>query len=322
MPKKTSPLQSNWFAERQSLTRAGDLVLLLTADLKRYVIKLTPGRDMHTHQGVFPHDDLIGQPYGGAVVSRLGAQALLLEPSLTDLIKHLKRGTQIIYPKDAAYLVHKLNLRAGSTVVEAGTGSGGLTTALAWAVAPTGRVFTYETREHNYQLARNNLDRVALLPYVEMHLRDIEDGFLQQDADALMLDVREPWRYLAQARTALRTGGFFASLTPTVNQVIELLAGLEANGFADIGVEEVLVRRYKPVPERLRPEDEMVAHTGYLVSARLIDASLDPKQWLSKERRRYQARVEAQARIAEAEAAREAERQAGGRKYPKLPLPG
>ena len=312
---------SNWFAERQPLTRAGDLVMLLTADLKRYVIKLRPGRNLHTHLGRFAHDEMIDKPLGDAIISQLGAQALLLEPSLTDLIKHLKRGTQIIYPKDAAFLVNRLNLRAGSTVVEAGTGSGGLTTALAWAVAPLGRVFTYEAREHNFALARNNLERVALLPYVEMHLRGIEDGFLQTDVDALMLDVREPWQYMDQVRAALRMGGFFASLVPTTNQVIELLTGLESSGFADINVEEILVRRYKPVPERLRPEDEMVAHTGFLISARLIAATLDRSQWLSKERRRYHARINAQARMAEREAQQEAERKASGRKYPKMPLP-
>ncbi len=317
-----SAAESNWFAPRTGIAQAGDLILLLMADLKRYVFKLTPTGRLHTHRGVYEHREIIGTPYGGAVTSQLDAEALVLEPGLGDMIRHLKRGTQIIYPKDAAYLVHRLNLRAGATVLEAGTGSGGLTAALAWAVAPQGRVYTYEVREDNYRMARNNLERVALLPYVEMHLRGIEDGFLQHDADALFLDVREPWLYMSQVRAGLRSGGFFASLVPTANQVSELLVALEGAGFADIGVEELLLRRYKPVPERLRPEDEMVAHTGYLVFARLIAATLDPRQWISKERRRYQGRLQAQQRIADAEAERAAREAAGGRKYPPMPLPG
>ena len=87
--------------------------MVLTSDLKRYVITLTPHGLLHTHRGVYEHAAMIGLPYGHAVTSRLEAEALLLEPSLSDMISHLKRGTQIIYPKDAAYLVHRLSLPRG-----------------------------------------------------------------------------------------------------------------------------------------------------------------------------------------------------------------
>ncbi len=318
---ETGPV-SPWFAVRDGRAQVGDLILLLTADLKRYVIKLTPDGTLHTHRGMYRHAEIIGATYGSAILSQTGSEALILEPSLPDIIGHLRRGTQIIYPKDAAYIVHRLNLRAGSRVVESGTGSGGLTTALAWAVAPAGRVYTYEIREDNFRLARNNLERAGMLPFVDLHLQGIKDGFLQEDADALFLDVRDPDEFMPQVRAALRPGGFFGGLVPTTNQVSDLLMALEGAGFADISVEELLLRQYKPAPERLRPQDDMVAHTGYLVFARLIQASLDPRQWISKERRRYQARLQAQQRIAEAEAERKAREDAGGRKYPPLPLPG
>src|SRR5690606_20994263 len=135
--------QSPWFRERTTHAQEHDLVLLMVAGQKRYLITLRRGQVLHTHVGIYAHDDLIGQPWGTQVESTLQQPALVLEPSLGDVMTRLKRGTQIIYPKDAAYLVHRLNLRAGCEVVEAGTGSGVLTTALAWAVAPTGRVYTY-----------------------------------------------------------------------------------------------------------------------------------------------------------------------------------
>lgn len=313
--------KTNAEAQTMKVARAGDLVMLLTSDLKRYVIKLTPDGTLHTHRGVYRHSEIIGAPFGSALQSQTDAEALILEPSLPDVIAHLKRGTQIIYPKDAAYIIHRLSLRAGSRVVEAGTGSGGLTAALAWSVAPTGRIYTYELREDNYRVARNNLERAGMLPYVEMHLQGIAEGFRQRNVDALFLDVREPHHYMAQVRGALRSGGFFAALVPTVNQVSDLLVALESSGFADIAVEELLLRAYKPVPERLRPQDNMVGHTGYLIFARLIHAALDPRQWMTKERRRFQARRQARQRIAEADAAREARIAAGGKKYPPMPLP-
>jgi tRNA (adenine57-N1/adenine58-N1)-methyltransferase len=265
---------------------------------------------------------LIGQSVGVTVFTKLGHPVLLLDPSLSDLMTHIKRGTQIIYPKDAAYLVHRLSLGPGSRVIEAGTGSGGLTTALAWAVAPTGTVFTYETRPEIFNLARNNLERVGMLPHVQMHQKSIAHGFDQSGVDALFLDVRRPWEFLNHVRTALRPGGYFASLVPTTNQVSKLLAGLEEMGFSDIAVEELLLRAYKPVPDRLRPDDNMVGHTGFMIFARHIVDTGDPGRWLSKERKRYAARLKTAEKIQAEEEKRASERAAGGPKYPRMPLPG
>lgn len=313
---------SIWFSQRHPQAQAADLILLLTGDNKRYLVTLRVNGALHTHHGVYAHNDLIGATPGSTVLSSLQQPGLLLEPSLRDLIQHIRRGTQIIYPKDAAYLVHRLSLRAGNTIIEAGTGSGGLTMALAWAVAPLGKVYTYETRLETHNLARNNFERVGLLPYIQQRHRDIEDGFDQTNVDALFLDVRQPWRYLHHVRAALRPDGFFASLLPTTNQVSELLMGLESNAFADIEVEELLLRRYKPVPDRLRPDDMMNGHTGFLVFARRIEESAESKRWLSKERQRYMARVATEEAIAEEEERRAIERSEGGPKYPKMPLPG
>lgn len=314
--------QSAWFRPRAEMTEAGDLIVLLTADQSRYLITLRTGEQLHTHYGIFRHEDLIGCSLGVTVSSTMGHPGLLLEPSLEDMMRRLKRGTQIIYPKDAAYLVHRLNLRAGCTVIEAGTGSGGLTMALAWAVAPTGRVYTYEVRDDTYRLARNNLERVGLLPFVQMHLAAADEGFQQRGVDALFLDVREPWLLLDHVRSALKPGGFFASLLPTTNQVSALIEAMERSGFADLAVEELLLRAYKPVPDRLRPEDTMPAHSGYLIFGRCLVNSTDAGLWLPKARQRYLARVQAEARIAaetELRVAQQGDQPAP--KYPILPLP-
>jgi tRNA (adenine57-N1/adenine58-N1)-methyltransferase catalytic subunit len=304
-----------------TLTRAGDLVLLISTDHKRYVMRLQPGQTTHTHFGALRHDELIGVPWGGAVQSHSGHSALLLEPGLTDLIQQLKRGTQIIYPKDAAYIVHRLSLRSGHHVIEAGTGSGGLTTALAWAVAPSGVVHTHEARSEVLNVARENLERVGMLPYVRLHQVDIEHGFKAVGADALVLDVREPWLYLEHVRAALKPGGFFAALVPTVNQVIELLRGFEVYHFADVAVEELLLRPYKPTADRLRPDDTAIPHTGFLLFARNIDASEEMGRWQQRERQRYEARLKARAELELQAQQRAAERADGGKKYPRLPLP-
>lgn len=149
--------------------------------------------------------------------------------------------------------------------------------ALARAVMPTGQVYSYEARPDILRLAAKNLDRLGLLPFVELKERDIEEGFDEVGVDALFLDLRTPWLYLAQAYAALKGGGFFGALLPTTNQVVQLIGALPSYGFDAIEVEELLLRPYKAVPARLRPMDRMVAHTGYLIFARKIEREPAPK---------------------------------------------
>jgi tRNA (adenine57-N1/adenine58-N1)-methyltransferase len=220
----------------------GDLVLMVAEDGRRVLVQLQRGGQWHTHRGLVRHDDILDRPLGHMVVTQLGHAFLVLEPSTHDLIRYIKRSTQIIFPKDAAYIVQRLNLFPGRRVVEAGTGSGGLTIALARAVMPNGRVFSYEERQKMSNLAARNLERVRVLDYVDLKVQDVAEGFGEREVDACFLDLREPWLHLEQARAALKDGGFFGSLLPTTNQVSALLQGLEAHGFADLVVEELLLR--------------------------------------------------------------------------------
>jgi len=289
-----------------SITRAGDLVLLISPEHKRYLIKLQPGGSWFSHRGSIEHDVLIGQPLGRTVNTQHGYAYLALEPSTNDLIQDMPRTTQIIYGKDAAQIVLRLNLYPGRRIIEAGTGSGGLTLLLARTVMPTGQVYSYETRPESYAMARDNLVELGVQPYVTLYNEDISAGFHETEVDACFLDVREPWLFLDQAWTTLKGSGFFGALLPTANQVSELLTGLEARPFGDIAVEEVLIRPWKPVPARLRPADRMLAHSAFLIFARKIardDPSLKLSWMPEKKQRAYLAKQV----MAQREAARNCE---------------
>ncbi len=254
-----------------SLAQANDQVLMIDSDERRFLVRLLPGQQMHTHHGFIPHDAIIGQPFGTTLKTQKGYAYILLQPSTYDLVTYLKRSSQIIFPKEIGYIIVRMNIIPGARIVEAGTGSGGLTLAMARCVQPNGRIFTYEERDDMQQVARKNLERAGVLNVVEMKQRDIRAGFDERDADALFLDVREPWLFLAQAHAALKGGGFFGSLVPTTNQLSDLLQEMEnLGGWGDLEVIEIMMRHYKPVAERLRPEDRMIAHTGYLLFARAM----------------------------------------------------
>lgn len=261
--------------------QAGDTVLLVNdKDRRCYIRTLDPGRKLETHRGFINHDDLIGQPLGQRVYTHLGFAYFLLTPTTEELIRYIRRQSQIIFPKDAGYIIMKLGIKPGTTVVEAGTGSGALCMALATMVGDTGHVYSYEVREDMQEMALQNLKRVGLTDRVTSKLRDISTGFDEEDVDALFLDVSIPQRFLDQARAALRGGGVLGCIVPTVNQLTGIVEALVTHpGYGFVEVDELLLRSFKTLPSRVRPEDQMVGHTGYLIFARaVIQAGYDPEK--------------------------------------------
>ncbi len=246
----------------------GELVILVSPKGRRYLRRLEEGGDIHGTHGVLAAADLAAAEYGSVACTRQGAPFQILRPSLYDLLRFVRRQTQVLYPKDIGYICVRLGVGNGTKVIEAGSGSGTLTMALSWFSGERGQVHAYEARQEFFALTRRNLEWAGLGANVTQYNRDIIAGFDQTDADALFLDVRTPWEYLDQALAAVKKGGRFAFFVPTVDQVSELLRGMESRAFGEIEVEEVLVRRWKAVADRLRPEDRMVAHTGFLVFAR------------------------------------------------------
>ena len=260
-----------------SFAREGDLAQLVGLTHKHFIFTLKAGGDFQSHRGVLKHDDLIGKPWGSQVFSHMGAPFFLLQPSNADLLNDLPRTTQILYPKDIGYILIMMGIAPGQRVLEAGTGSGSMTIALAAAIGPAGKVISYEQKQDTQNLARKNIERVGLASRVDFKLRDIKEGFDETDAEAFFLDVQNPYDYIPQVRAALKPGGFFCTILPTFNQVEKTLHALKINRFAFVEVCEILLRFYKTDPNRIRPNDRMVAHTGFLMFGRKIEPVSDPR---------------------------------------------
>jgi tRNA (adenine57-N1/adenine58-N1)-methyltransferase len=238
---------------------------------KHFIIQLKTGSVFQSHKGTIQHDDIIGKSWGSQIFSHMGSPFFALQPPLGDLLRGLPRNSQIMYPKEIGFILVNMGIGPGQNVIEAGTGSGSFTTALAHAVGSTGHVTSYEIRSQMQQLAIKNLDRFGLSERVTFKLKDIKDGFDETGVDSLFLDVPNPYDYIDKVRGALKPGGFFGALLPTSNQVIRLLTALHQNHFAFIDVCEIMQRFYQSDPTRFRPVDRMIAHTGFLIFGRPVE---------------------------------------------------
>ena len=252
------------------MTREGDIVQLVGLSHKSFIIVLKAGEEFHTHRGIIDHDDLIGKVWGTQILSHNSSPFFILQPTLTDLLRNTKRATQIMYPKEIGYILLYMGIGPGSRIIEAGTGSGSFTTALAHAIGSVGMVFSYEINGDTQASAKKNLNKLGLQHHVDFKVRDIAEGFDERNVDAVFLDVANPYDYLTQVREAIKPGGHFGCIVPTTNQVMKVLVALRRNDFAFIEVCDVSLRFYKPEPTRFRPVDRMISHTGYLIFARPV----------------------------------------------------
>jgi tRNA (adenine57-N1/adenine58-N1)-methyltransferase len=246
----------------------GDYILLYLTQRKTYLVKVEAGKSFHTHKGFIKFDDLIGKEYGYKVPSSLGIEFVALKPLLRDFIMKSVRRTQITYPKDIALIVMFSGIGPGSCVVEAGTGTGALTTALAYYVKPSGKVYSYEIREEFLKTAEKNLKRAGLLEFVELKNKDVTVGIDEVDVDSVILDLATPWLVVSHACNALKPCGTLVSFSPTIDQVVKTVEALTENGFVDLETVECLMRGMQVERGKTRPQTLMTAHTGYVTFAR------------------------------------------------------
>ncbi|MDJ0663566.1 MAG: tRNA (adenine-N1)-methyltransferase [Acidimicrobiia bacterium] len=258
----------------------GDACLLFDRKERRYLIELIPGADFHNHQGVLPHDDIIGAEEGTTLDTSLGRKLIALRPRLADFALKMPRGAAVVYPKDVGAILVWADIRPGDTVVEAGTGSGALTMALARAVGENGKVISFEVREDHAELAAKRIRGFfgETPPQVDLRVGPVEDGLADLTPDRIVLDLPEPWHSVGAAATNLAPGGIFCCYLPTVPQVQEVRERLDRSGaFLDVMTFEVMMREWTIGGRSVRPNHRMIGHTGFITVARKRQPAGDKK---------------------------------------------
>jgi tRNA (adenine57-N1/adenine58-N1)-methyltransferase len=248
----------------------GDLILLSLGTRKTYLVRVEAGKSFHTHKGFVKFDDILGKDYGDVVKSSLNIPFIIMKPLLRDYVMKSARQTQINYPKDIALIIMFSSISAGSRVVEAGTGTGAMTTAIAHYVKPNGIVYSYDIREEFQKTAKKNLKRAGLDEFVELKLKDITQGVDETEVDAVILDLAVPWLVVSHAYFALKPCGTIVSFSPTIDQVVKTVEALKENSFSDVETVECLLRGMQIERGKTRPHTLMTGHTGYITFGRKV----------------------------------------------------
>lgn len=249
----------------------GSKVLLVDRRGKRYLVTVEE-REFHTDLGILNLGELLEKEYGETITSHKGEEFRILRPSIRDYIEKMKRGPQIVHPKDAGIIITYAGISPGDLVVEAGVGSGALTIYLANAVGPNGRVVSYEVREDFARIAEKNIAGIGFDDRVTIKLRDIYEGIDERDVDHIVLDLPQPERVLPYAIEALKPGGFFVAYTPCANQVHRFYKALEdyRDHFYRPQSVDVLVIEHEVKKECFRPRTMNMLHTGYITFLRKL----------------------------------------------------
>ncbi|OAV78549.1 MULTISPECIES: tRNA (adenine-N1)-methyltransferase [Dietzia] len=265
----------------------GDRVQLTDTKGRKYTVVLVEGAEFFTHHGAVRHDDLIGAPEGSIVTSTKDSHYLALRPLLTDYVLSMPRGAQVIYPKDAAQIVHEGDVFPGARVLEAGAGSGALTCSLLRAVGPEGRVFSYEIREDHAEHAERNI-RTFYGEHPEnwdLRVADLAETSVEAlggQVDRVVLDMLAPWECLPTVSDVLVPGGVLVAYVATTTQLSDVVEALRRQQcWTEPRAWESINRGWHVVGLAVRPEHRMQGHTAFLVTARRLAegvTTLKPKR--------------------------------------------
>ena len=270
-------------AGRRGPFRLGDRVQLTDAKGHPFTVTLEDGGAFHTHKGYIPHADLVGRPEGTVVHTTYGVEYLALRPLLSDYVVSMPRGAAVVYPKDAAQIVTMADVFPGARVVEAGVGSGALTTYLLRAVGDHGLLHSVERRADFAAVARGNVEGYFAGPHPAWRLTvgDLADVLptIAEPAsvDRVVLDMLAPWENLAVAADALVPGGVLCCYVATTTQLSRLAEAVRDEGrFTEPTAWESMVRTWHLEGLAVRPDHRMVGHTGFLVTTRRLADGVTP----------------------------------------------
>ncbi|RSX55996.1 methyltransferase [Bifidobacterium dolichotidis] len=282
---------------------AGEKVQFTDRRSNKITDQLVAGGVTQTPHGIILHDDVIGMTEGSIVTTVNakredqinkdhperdankpwkaaraigGWQFAVMRPRLADYVLSMPRGAQIMYPKDIAQVIQLGDIRTDMRVLESGAGSGAMSINLLDAVGEHGSLTTIELRPEFARVAWAN---ASLYFGYEPSWWNLLTGDFDSVAatlpehyyDRIVLDMLDPWNRLEQAWRVMAPGGVLCAYVTTTTQISRLAEALrESNQWTEPQINETLERNWKAQGLAIRPDHQMIGHTGFLVTSRAM----------------------------------------------------
>jgi tRNA (adenine57-N1/adenine58-N1)-methyltransferase len=183
----------------------------------------------------------------------------------------MSRGATVLYPKDTGAILVWADIAPGLTVVEAGTGSGGLAMALTRAVGDSGKVISVERRDDHAAIAAKLIRGFfgEIPDHLDLRTGEVDEIIASEHPDRVVLDIPEPWHSVPVAAEHLVSGGIFCCYLPTIPQVQTVCEAIAAAPeFFETTTFEVMHREWVIDGRSVRPSHRMVGHTGFITVTR------------------------------------------------------
>jgi tRNA (adenine57-N1/adenine58-N1)-methyltransferase catalytic subunit len=235
------------------------LKILIGTKGKQYFVK-DIDEDFHTGEGVIAKSDFLKSE----AVSSKGVKFAVVDPTFSDLWAQLHRGPQVMIQKDIGLILARTGVNGKSKVVDAGGGSGSLCLSLANVCK---EVTVYEINPEHYSVIAKNVKMFGV-KNLELKQANVYDGIAETDLDLITLDLPEPWQTLEHCSKSLKSGGHLVIYLPNLLQVKQFIDSCHKSSFKVVETIELIERKWKIEGKIMRPEFDMLGHTGFLVFCR------------------------------------------------------
>ena len=250
----------------------GETVIFVDSRGRSYLKRLRAGHRITIRGTVVAADELLGRPEGTLSPAARPERFRVFRATYADLVTQAPRLAEPVFPKDAGLILTRADIRPGDKVVELGAGTGMLSVLLLRAVGSSGQLVSYERRERHAQAARETVaSQVKDLSNWTLKVADVREGISEREADKIITDLPAPHEELDSIAACLRAGGILACFLPTVGQVHSIHEALAKDSrFACEQTWESFERGWHVTASSVRPQQRMVAHTGFLSFARRL----------------------------------------------------
>lgn len=251
----------------------GERIRLTDPKGRPHSVVLKAGQQFHTTKGGLDFDHIIGQPEGTLVTTVGGLTFLAMRPLMHEHLVSMPREAAVIYPKDAGQILINADIFPGARVLEAGVGSGALTTVVLRAIGAHGHLHSYERRAEFADRARRNVAEWLGDPAETWMLTvgDLVQSITADPIDRVILDMLAPWECIDAIGERLVPGGVLCVYVATTTQLGRVADTLRVHGgFTEPHATETTVRDWHAEGLAVRPGHATSAHTGFLVISRRL----------------------------------------------------